>query len=316
MEGGVKQPCPAHSAEIRLCSLGVNSRVCKPRHSAVCGRNWKDNTRGGGIKPEPKRPPRRRRGGVVLLAAAPLFIGFFNPGSDGTSSLIFHLFSLSAGRGKARGQGSLGAGQGAGVGGTWSPLLPFCLLREPEGKAGEGSAGESSSDVVPRGHVDLKHHVVLLHPGGHHVSGVSEVQTHTHTPRSPSTGIFLSLSPLPRLGLAFEGLPMSSVPGGGVAWWRSCCALPCGPSRFILLRLFYFSLLPNGAAVVLRVLQLVTAPKAGGQQGQRESSIPLLGPFQPRSILRGYVSLGTAPVWLGWLQRGHFGAYRKPRDFS
>lgn len=167
MEGGVKQPCPAHSAEIRLCSLGVNSRVCKPRHSGVCGRNWKDNTRGGGIKPEPKQAPHRRWGGVVLPTAAPLFIGFFNLESDGTSSLIFHLFSLSASRGKAQGQGSPGVGQGAGVGGTWSPLLLFCLLDEPGGKTGEESAGETGSDVVPKGHVDLKHHVVLLHPSGH-----------------------------------------------------------------------------------------------------------------------------------------------------
>jgi len=136
MEGGVEQPCPAHSAEIRLCSLGVNSRVCKPRHSGVCGRNWKDNTRGGGIKSELEWPPRRRWGGVVPLAAAPLFIGFFNPGRDGTSSLIFRLFVPSAGHGKGR-------GLGAGVGGTRSPLLPSCLQDQPKGEAGNGSRGET-----------------------------------------------------------------------------------------------------------------------------------------------------------------------------
>lgn len=75
MEGGVKQPCPAHSAEIRLCSLGVNSRVCKPRHSGLGGRNWRDNSGGGGIR----REPRRARGRAGAAAAAPIFIGLLNP---------------------------------------------------------------------------------------------------------------------------------------------------------------------------------------------------------------------------------------------
>lgn len=133
-------------------------------------------------------------------------------------------------------------------------------------------------------------------------------------------GIFLSLSPLPRLGLAFEGLPLSSVLGGGVPWWRTCCALPCNPSRIILLRLFYFILLPNRAAAVLRPAQLMTAPKAGEQQGHRESSLALSSRGASSEAMcpwgQPHMSLGTAPVWLCWLQRGHFDAYTKPRDFS
>lgn len=81
------------------------------------------------------------------LAATPLFIGCFNPGSDGTGSLMSNLFSPSMGNGKA---------QGGWVRGWVHPETPVCILL-PKGKAGDGSGGETGSDA-------LQHHIVLLQP--------------------------------------------------------------------------------------------------------------------------------------------------------
>lgn len=79
MEGGVKQPCPAQSAEIRLCSGGVNSRVCEPRHSGGCSR----------IIPEAADQAAARaassRGGATPQ------MGFLIWGAEGQAALIFHL---------------------------------------------------------------------------------------------------------------------------------------------------------------------------------------------------------------------------------
>lgn len=82
MEGGVKQPCPAPSTEIRLCSGGVNPRVRQPRRSGGCG----IIPQASGSSRSP-RPP--RRGGAAR--SRPLFMGFLKLGSDGTSSPDFLL---------------------------------------------------------------------------------------------------------------------------------------------------------------------------------------------------------------------------------
>lgn len=241
MEGGVKQPCPAHSAEIRLCSLGVNSRVCKPRHSGVCGRNWKDNTRGGGIKLEPKRPPRRRWGGVVPLAADPLFIGFFNPGSDGTASLIFHLFGPQ--RGPWEGTRSLGAG----VGGTQSPPAPILPPGQAERKGWrwvrrrehvgccpeasrhpEASRRPEASRCPKASHCPEASHCPAGSRWPRRQWGCSVTRGATPTPEPRYEG-FVALSPLPGLGPGFEKLPAPSCIFPDVG--ARCCSLrPASPA--------------------------------------------------------------------------------------
>lgn len=75
----MKQPCPAQSAEIRLCSGGVNSRVCEPRHSGGCSR----------IIPE--AADQAAAGAASLWGGAAPQMGFLIWGAVAQAALIFHL---------------------------------------------------------------------------------------------------------------------------------------------------------------------------------------------------------------------------------